>query len=133
MENDQALGNESAAEKNKVWADFLTRDFDDPALVWQDFRDGVDILPLYGNPQQGCFCALLRYHRGAQIPRHMHTGTEFLFILRGSQRDERGEYRQGTFLVNPTDTSHEIASEEGCIVLAVWEKPVKFIHSTQAS
>lgn len=126
------MENEQSVETNKVWADFLTRDFNDPALVWQEFRDGVDILPLYGDPQ-GCSCALLRYHRGAQIPRHLHMGTEFLFILRGSQRDERGEYRQGTFLINPTDTSHAITSEEGCIVLAVWEKPVRFIPNPQAT
>jgi anti-sigma factor ChrR (cupin superfamily) len=112
---------------NLVWTDFLTRDFNDPALQWQDFRDGVDMLPLYGNPAQGCSCALLRYHPGAQIPRHLHVGVEFLFILRGSQSDERGHYSDGTFLVNPATSSHEIASEEGCIVLAVWEKPVEFI------
>lgn len=129
---DNCTEEENAEGKNSVWADLLTRDFNDPALVWQGFRDGVDILPLYGDPQQGCSCALLRYHRGAQIPRHMHMGTEFLFILRGGQSDERGEYRKGTFLINPTNTSHEIVSEEGCIVLAVWEKPVKFFHNTEA-
>lgn len=116
-------------EKKLVWKNLINKNFDDPELQWQGFRDGVDILPLHGDPSQGCSSALLRYHPGAQIPRHLHVGTEFLFILRGSQRDERGEYQQGTFLINPADTTHEIKSESGCIVLAVWEKPVRFINN----
>lgn len=114
-------------EKYRIWTDLINRDFDDPELCWQNFREGVDLLPLYGDPAQGCSSALLRYRPGAQIPRHMHMGMEFLLILRGSQRDENGEYHRGTFLINPADTSHEIVSDEGCVVLAVWEKPVKFI------
>ena len=110
---------------NVVWENLLSMDFDN--IAWKDFRDGVDMFLLYGDPTQGCSSALLRYHPGAQIPRHMHQGTEVLVILRGSQSDERGHYRTGTLLVNPIDSSHEIASEEGCIVLAVWEKPVRFI------
>lgn len=74
-------------------------------------------------------CALLRYQPGAKIPRHLHVGVEFLLILRGSQRDERGDYQAGTFLVNPASSSHAIESDAGCIVLAIWERPVKFIAS----
>lgn len=110
-----------------VWPGLLTMDFDDAALGWQLFRDGVELLPIHGNPAQGCSCALLRYHPGAAIPRHLHVGMEFLLILRGSQRDERGEYAAGTFLVNPADTSHAIVSDQGCVVLAIWEKPVRFV------
>jgi anti-sigma factor ChrR (cupin superfamily) len=104
-------------------------DLDSPSLNWQTFREGVDIILLYGQATQGCSSALLRYHPGAKIPEHVHVGMEFLFILRGSQTDARGHYPAGTFLINPTDSSHNIYSQEGCIVLAVWEKPVKFIQS----
>jgi len=110
-----------------VWKDLLTQDFNDAHFSWQKFREGVDMVPLYGDAKQGCSCALLRYQPGAEIPRHMHVGMEFLFILRGSQTDERGHYTAGSFLINPATTSHEIVSEEGCVVLAIWEKPVQFI------
>lgn len=115
-------------EPKLVWNNLLGMDFNDPQLPWQDFRDGVDLIMLYGDAAQGCSSALLRYQPGAKIPEHMHVGMEFLLVLRGSQSDERGHYSAGTFLINPTDSSHKILSEEGCIVLAVWEKPVRFIH-----
>lgn len=115
-----------------VWPNLLTMDFDAAALNWQAFRDGVELLALHGNPAEGCSCALLRYHLGAQIPRHLHIGMEFLLILRGSQRDERGEYHAGTFLINPANSSHAIVSDGGCVVLAVWEKPVRFLGQAEA-
>ena len=111
-----------------VWDNLLGMDFDDPTVPWQAFRAGVEMLPLYGEADQGCSSALLRYQPGAKIPKHLHVGMEFLLILRGSQRDERGHYQAGTYLINPASSSHAIVSEEGCVVLAVWEKPVKFIN-----
>ena len=121
---------EEHAGKKLVWENLLSMDFDSPHMNWQGFREGVDMLPLHGDTAQGCSCALLRYQPGAHIPRHLHVGMEFLLILRGSQRDERGHYHAGTFLINPATSSHEIFSEEGCVVLAVWEKPVRFISAT---
>lgn len=114
-------------EKHLVWRDLLSMDLDDPSLAWQGFRVGVDILLLYGDATQGCSCALLRYQPGAEIPRHLHMGVEFLLVLRGSQADERGHYGAGSFLINPATSSHQISSKEGCIVLAIWEHPVKFM------
>lgn len=116
-------------DKHLVWQNFLTQDFDDPSLPWQPFRAGVDKLEIYSESAQGCACALLRYQPGAQVPRHTHHGVEFLLILRGSQRDERGTYTAGSFLMNPVSSGHEIVSEEGCVVLAIWEKPVHFVST----
>lgn len=116
-------------DKHLVWLNFLTQDFDDPSLPWQPFREGVEKLEIYGDPSHGCSCALLRYQPGAQVPRHLHQGVECLLILRGSQCDERGTYTAGSFLINPATSGHEIFSEEGCVVLAIWEKPVRFVSS----
>jgi anti-sigma factor ChrR (cupin superfamily) len=118
-------------EQKLVWENVIHMDFDDPALPWQAFRDQVDLLPVYGNINAGCASAFLRYQPGARIPEHVHTGMEFLLILRGSQSDDRGHYTAGSFLINPTASSHKIISEEGCVVLAIWEKPVKFIDPQQ--
>lgn len=112
-----------------AWRGLLSDEFDPSTIEWQDFRSGVDIFPLYDDGKAACSSALLRYHPGARIPAHLHQGAEFLMILKGSQSDNRGHYPRGTLLINPPDTSHQVASDEGCIVLAVWEKPVKFLGS----
>jgi anti-sigma factor ChrR (cupin superfamily) len=68
----------------------------------------------------------LRYAPGASIPHHAHTGYEHIVVLHGSQRDERGTYESGTCLIHGEDTGHVVASDEGCVVLAVWLSPVRF-------
>lgn len=112
-----------------VWNNLFNLQPNDPKLEWQPFRAGVDILPLYRNEQTECFCALLRYQANAVIPEHEHIGVEHLLILQGSQQDERGSYPAGTLLINPPATSHSVQSPEGCMVLAIWEKPVRFNSS----
>ncbi|MDB6060680.1 MAG: hypothetical protein JWM78_783 [Verrucomicrobiaceae bacterium] len=120
-----SIPTQSAA--NMVWPDFLTMNPEDPNLLWQAFHEGVDILPLNGTPE-GCFCALLRYQAGAVIPQHAHSGCEHILILRGAQTDERGTYTQGTFLINKPESTHGVVSSaEGCLVLAIWELPVRFL------
>ena len=95
------------------------------ALPWTAFRDGVEIYRLYDGPD-GASAALLRYRPGAKIPHHRHTGYEHIFILDGAQRDEHGEYAPGTLIVSAKGSQHSVSSEQGCIVLAIWQAPVNF-------
>ncbi len=48
-------------------------------------------------------------------------------MLAGSQRDQSGTIHAGTLRIHPPGTHHSVVSEAGCIVLAIYEKPVKFI------
>jgi anti-sigma factor ChrR (cupin superfamily) len=48
-------------------------------------------------------------------------------MLAGEQVDEISKAETGALIINPPGTSHSILSENGCIVLAIYEKPVKFI------
>ncbi|MDB5357921.1 MAG: anti-ECFsigma factor, ChrR [Phycisphaerales bacterium] len=98
----------------------------DEELQWEKFREGIDIHRLYSNAQ-GPSAALLRYAPGASLPRHEHAGYEHILILRGSQEDDSGHHETGTLLIHPPGTAHAITSTAGCIVLAVWEKPVRFL------
>ena len=95
-------------------------------IPWQHFRDGIEIYPLYTN-DEGCSAALLRYTSNAKLPAHMHTGYEHILVLDGAQADEEGRYDRGTLMISPPGSSHTITSEAGCIVLAIWEKPVRFL------
>lgn len=93
-------------------------------LSWEPFRPGIEIYRLYGDGQQGPAAALLKYEPGARVPKHDHRGYEHIVVLSGAQRDHQGNHTPGTLVINPPDSSHDVVSDEGCIVLIIWEKPV---------
>ncbi len=97
------------------------------ALPWQPFRPGIEVHTLYGELGVSAAAALLRYASGAALPTHEHVGFEHIWVLRGSQSDEHGEYHAGSFVVNRPGTRHSVTSAGGCVVLAVWERPVRFV------
>lgn len=102
-------------------------------LPWKPFQPGVDIYRLYGDGESGPTAALLCFRAGGRVPLHEHTGFEHIFILAGSQVDENSRADTGMLIINPPGTSHSILSESGCIVLAIYEKPVKFLTPPAAT
>lgn len=100
-----------------------------PDVPFRPFRPGVEICELWGDAA-GRRAAVLRYQPGARVPRHRHGGTEHVYVLSGSQRDERGAYRAGAHVVNPTGSEHAVDSPEGCVVLVVWERPITFLDAS---
>jgi anti-sigma factor ChrR (cupin superfamily) len=92
-------------------------------LSWRPHRPGVEIHWLY---ESGGGAAFLRYEPGASLPRHRHPGHEHIFVLAGSQEDERGRYGAGALVINPPGSAHSVRSPEGCLVLVVWERAVIF-------
>lgn len=98
-----------------------------PEQDWQDFRPGVSLYPLHGEPPGPQSSALLRYQPGARVPAHTHLGVEHILVIQGSQEDEFGHYPTGTLLVSPKGSSHAVASAEGCVVLAVWGEGIEVI------
>ena len=90
------------------------------------FREGVEIARLHEGPPA---VALLRYAPGAGVPAHLHRGLETILVLQGTQSDERGDYPQGSLILNPEGTSHRVWSEKGCVVLIQWTLPVEFLPS----
>jgi len=98
-------------------------------LSWEPFREGIDVAWLYRNGEHGPAAAYLRYVPGARVPLHLHAGYEHVLILEGSQSDRNGLHRAGTLVINPPGTSHEVLSEEGCLVLIIWERRVILLES----
>lgn len=102
------------------------------------FRPGVEISPIYGMTAAGepvapdaPAAAFLRYAPGAEVPHHEHGGYEHIIVLEGSQHDARGRYVRGTCLVSPPGSSHSVASDDGCLVLAIWNRPVVMTSENQ--
>jgi anti-sigma factor ChrR (cupin superfamily) len=95
-------------------------------LRWEPLRPGVEMHRLYQIGSDGPSAAFLRYAAGTRLDRHRHAGFEHIFVLAGSQEDERGRYGAGAMVVNPPGSAHNVSSSEGCIVLVLWERPVIF-------
>lgn len=98
-------------------------------LPWLPFHDGVEIYRLYGDGLTGPSAALLRFREAGKVPRHTHPGYEHILVLAGSQRDQNSTATAGTLMISPPGTEHSIVSEAGCIVLAIYEKPVRFFDA----
>jgi anti-sigma factor ChrR (cupin superfamily) len=97
------------------------------ARTFQPFREGVEKATLCHEGGSMAEVALLRYAKGARVPRHAHTGFEYIFILEGSQEDEHGLHVAGSLVINPPGSNHAVFSPDGCVVLAIWERPVEFL------
>ena len=101
---------------------------DEAALQWEPFRDGIEASWLYRDGETGPAAAFLRYRPGARVPHHRHRGYEHIYVVRGSQTDPRGRFGAGAFIVNPPGTQHDVVSEEGCLVLIVWQQRVEILE-----
>jgi anti-sigma factor ChrR (cupin superfamily) len=110
--------------KTYVLADAISRKPSD--LVWQPFRDGIEACWLYQNGDHGPAAAYLCYAPGARVPAHWHAGYEHVLVLQGSQSDHNGRHVAGSLVVNEPGSAHEVVSEEGCVALVIWERPVIF-------
>jgi anti-sigma factor ChrR (cupin superfamily) len=97
-------------------------------IAWEPYKKGVDIFRLYGDGITGPTAALIRYGEHGEVPMHEHDGYEHILILSGSQQDEHGIFKAGTLVINPPGTRHKVHSDAGCIVLAIYEKPVRFLQ-----
>lgn len=98
------------------------------SLTFEPFHEGVEICRVIdGEPA----IALLRYQPGASVPYHRHLGLETIFVLSGSQSDENGTYPTGSYVANPEGTEHSVWSDEGCVALLQWERPVVFVDARE--
>lgn len=96
-------------------------------IPWAAFRPRVRIHWLYRTEEDGPAAALLRYDPGAAIPLHEHLGWEHIFVLSGAQSDGTTRYAEGALMISAPGTRHAIKSDEGCVVLAIWDRPVRVV------
>lgn len=65
---------------------------------------GLSVLPLH--EYAGINTALVRWDANTQFNQHSHPGGEEILVLEGLLCDEYGEYPAGSWLRNPTGSSH---------------------------
>ena len=75
---------------------------------------GLQVMPLhsYGTEQ----VALVKWEPGTTFQRHQHGGGEEIFVLDGVFEDEQGIYPKGTWLRNPSGSTHAPFSHQGCLI-----------------
>ena len=120
------IGSGAAIAQNRVFTDLFSIAANADLYHWEKLRDGVEIYYLY-QTLDGPSAALIKYAVGAQVPLHTHQGYEHIFVLNGSQSDDVGDYQAGTLAINAPGSQHRVKSPQGCIVLAIWERPVAFL------
>lgn len=110
-------------------SDVLTDRAARDALHWEPFREGLEISWVYRTDDpDGPSAAFLRYAPGARVPTHEHAGFEHILVLEGEQSDEAGTHPAGSLTINPPGTQHAVFSKTGCVALAIWQAPVRFLN-----
>lgn len=77
--------------------------------------EGLSVLPLHEH--NGVSTALVRWAPQTQFNPHSHPGGEEILVLKGLLCDEYGEYPAGSWLRNPSNSSHTpYTLEEGALI-----------------
>jgi anti-sigma factor ChrR (cupin superfamily) len=113
-----------------IYAELIGDGFNRDDLPWRPWvengRDGVDMVPLFGNDPEGAAALLLRFRPGAHGDFHKHGGAELMFVLDGVLEDDKGGYfEKGSVIVEGEGSIHQALSRQGCTLLAVREKPAQ--------
>ncbi len=110
-----------------------TRYVDVVDLPWVNtVYDGIEMKILFKDEQRGVMTALFRWQPGAKLPMHEHTDIEQSYVLEGSLCDFEGECVAGDYAWRPAGSKHEAWSPSGCLLLAMFLKPNKFIDGPEA-
>jgi anti-sigma factor ChrR (cupin superfamily) len=87
------------------------------ARAWDERRPGVHWKVLRQESDRKT--VLVRYDRGAVIPRHRHLGDEEIFVIEGSVSDDTGTCKAGDYARRPSGCVHTVRSADGALVLAI--------------
>ena len=75
---------------------------------------GLQVMPLHAHRTEQV--ALVKWDSGTVFQDHQHWGGEEIFVLDGVFEDEYGTYPKGTWLRNPSGSTHKPFSREGCLI-----------------
>jgi len=93
---------------------------------------GVETKLLYAEAS-GRRTMLVRMAPGSRLPDHRHVGVEQSFVLEGTLVDEDGACTAGNFVWRQPGSVHTAWTPDGCVVLAVFERPNEFLSPARSS
>ena len=87
------------------------------SIKWQKFRDNAHIKEL---TKEKIKIDIIKLKPNSQFDAHIHKNTEWIYVLKGSFRDEEGTYSRGHFITAEKGSKHTTKSgNKGCEVLVV--------------
>jgi quercetin dioxygenase-like cupin family protein len=88
---------------------------------------GVYLRTLRTFPEGGS-TVLIKMDANSSFPLHDHQDEEETFVVEGEVKVGKYQLKQGDYLFTPPGTIHASHSKEGCILLALSRKPIKFLN-----
>jgi len=101
------------------------------SLPWHKTRvPGISLCVLRNDERTRDAVVFIRMKAGSTYPRHRHVGNEEVLVVQGGYRDDRGEYRAGTFLVNPAGSIHTPVALDGppCVLFAIAHRGIEIVR-----
>jgi len=90
------------------------------------FRPGIEICAIYGTQAEGPSAALLKYAPGATVPAHSTPAMSTFSFSPASSRTSAALTAWAPWS-SIRGTRHQVTSAGGCVVLAIWERPVQHL------
>jgi anti-sigma factor ChrR (cupin superfamily) len=82
---------------------------------WLPGQGGLKVMPLHQFGTSST--ALVKWPRGEKFVPHRHWGGEEILVLKGTFKDEHGEYPMGTWIRSPHLSTHHPYVDEETIIL----------------
>lgn len=97
-------------------------------IPWKRLAPGVMHYPLELSPGVKGQLRLIKVAPGVALPEHDHGGSELTLVLRGSYRDETGNYSAGDVADMAPGKEHSPVADanEGCVCLIASEDKIRF-------
>lgn len=81
---------------------------------WLPGQGNLKVMPLHEHKGHGT--ALVKWPKGERFVPHRHFGGEEIFVLKGTFKDEHGDYPKGTWLRSPHLSTHFPFVDEETII-----------------
>ena len=96
-------------------------------VPWTKTRfPGIEQKVLMEDKSTGMVTVLMRWEKGARLPKHEHVEIEQTWVLEGSFEDHQGVCTAGNYVWRPKGSRHEAWTREGATMLAVFLSPNRF-------
>ena len=97
-------------------------------LDWRRIAPGIKQINLSDQPRRNGAFKLLHLAPGVVLSAHSHNDRELTYVVKGSYRDEIGQFKAGDIADLDGDVEHQpvVDSHEPCIALIASHSPVKY-------